>query len=294
MQKLFLKNITAYAKYNLTVTVIGAVLWMSALLFLLIAHPQGVNQSADPSVGATPYWIVLLPAFIGMILIRILPYNRVLKKPEFKQDKSLLKDLFLLGLCAAAFPIIIAITDQSQSVWYILLKALILMVIPALVVTRIRNALILDQPKVHWRYWAPLALIVVWTWLSFIAPWLPVFTYEWPEDVVYVIVASALTLITAGIGEELFHRRWLQTRLEALIGTWGGISIASLLFALMHLGGDRQGAGLLVEIASVIVVQGSFGVMLGYAWAKYRNFIAVVAIHVLANGYPVLIYLLTR
>lgn len=293
MHRLLPKTVTNL-KISTTITLLGTLLWVTALIFLLIAHPEGVSQSADPSVGATPYWIVLLPALVGLILIWLLPRNKTLKAPVFKQTKSLSKDLFLLGLCAVMFPVVIAVTDQSQSVWYILLKALILMIIPALLVTRIHKAMKLDQPKVSWRYWAPLVLVVAWMWLSFAAPWLPAFTYKWPEDVIYVIVASLLTLITAGIGEELFYRRWLQTRLEAKLGTWAAISIASLLFAFMHLGGDRQGAGLLVEVASVIVVQGTFGVMLGYAWVKYRNFLAIVAIHALANGYPVVVYLLTR
>ena len=276
------------------IPLMGVVLWVLALIFLLLAHPQGIIQSADPSVGATPYWIVLLSALIGIILIWLLPFKAALRKPEVKDEKTIHKDLIILGLCAVAFPVVIGITDQSQSVWYILLKALILILVPLILIIRIHKALQIDQPKVPWRYWAPLIVVAAWTWLSFAAPWLPVFTYEWPEDVVYVIVASVLTALTAGLGEELFYRRWLQTRLEARIGTWAGITLASLAFGLMHLGGDRQGAGALVEIASVIVVQGSFGLMLGYAWMKYRNFLAIVTIHVLVNGYPVIVYLLTR
>jgi membrane protease YdiL (CAAX protease family) len=253
-----------------------------------------VNQSANASVGATPYWIVLLPSFIGILSIWLLPLKSKLQKPEVKKQQSIVKDLLILGSCALAFPLLIAVTDQSQSVWYILLKALVLIIIPALLISRIHKAIRIDQPKVHWRYWAPLVLIFIWTCLSFVAPWIPAFTYSWPEDVIYLIVASLLTALTAGVGEELFYRRWLQTRLEATIGAWAGISLASLAFALMHLGGDRQGSGLLVEIASAIVVQGSFGVMLGYAWMKYRNFLAIVTIHILANAYPVIVHLLTH
>lgn len=60
----------------------------------------------------------------------------------------------------------------------------------------------------------------------------------------------------------------------------------------MHLGGDRQGNGLLAEIAAATIVQGSFGIMLGYLWSKYRNLWLIIATHILANGYAVFAYVI--
>lgn len=48
-------------------------------------------------------------------------------------------------------------------------------------------------------------------------------------------VVALITALTAGVGEELFSRRWLQTRLEAALGGWPGILVASLVFAFMLL-----------------------------------------------------------
>ncbi|PNI07159.1 hypothetical protein CXX84_17505 [Arthrobacter sp. AFG7.2] len=88
----------------------------------------------------------------------------------------------------------------------------------------------------------------------------------------------------AGVGEEIFYRYWLQTRAEASLGRWGGIVLATLLFALMHVG-SRTSLGLGVEVAAAIVVQGSFGLLLAYLWARYRNIWLAIITHVFANGY---------
>lgn len=101
-----------------------------------------------------------------------------------------------------------------------------------------------------------------------------------------------LTALTAGIGEEVFYRYWLQTRAEALLGRWGGIAVATLLFALMHVG-SRQSLSLGVEVTAAIVVQGSFGLFLAYLWARFRNIWLALVAHVLANGYGVFLALLT-
>lgn len=58
-------------------------------------------------------------------------------------------------------------------------------------------------------------------------------TQELPDPVT-LAVASLITLLTAGVLEEVFYRAWLQTRLEVLLGTWPAILISSLLFAAIH------------------------------------------------------------
>ena len=43
-----------------------------------------------------------------------------------------------------------------------------------------------------------------------------------------------LVALAAGIGEELLFRGFIQAGLENLLGAWGGLIIASLLFGLVH------------------------------------------------------------
>lgn len=194
--------------------------------------------------------------------------------------------------CAVLFPLVIVITKIDDSAWYFLAKVVVLVGIPAALVWRSRRNIKIARPRMAWQWWAPIVVILVWTILSQASPWIAVPTFP-GVDLGYLIVAATLTALTAGVGEELFYRYWLQTRAEALLGRWGGIVLASFAFAIMHLGGDRQDNGLLVEIAAVIIVQGSFGIMLGYLWSKYRNLSLVIVAHILANGYAVFAYLIT-
>ena len=119
--------------------------------------------------------------------------------------------------------------------------------------------------------------------LSQVAPWNPAAPAQ-EVDLMYFIIAALLTALTAGVGEELFYRRWLQTRLEAALGAWPGIALSALLFALMHLGSHGSG-DIVLDIARVIVVQGSFGLFVGIMWWRYRNLTAIIVVHLIANGW---------
>lgn len=102
---------------------------------------------------------------------------------------------------------------------------------------------------------------------------------------------SGATAITAGLGEELLYRRFLQTRLEALIGPWTGVLLASLLFGLMHL--PSHGPGPLWSGAlQVIAMQGTTGIALGVIWMRWRRLWPCVLAHVLLNGATVILHLL--
>ncbi|WP_309615604.1 type II CAAX prenyl endopeptidase Rce1 family protein [Salinibacterium sp.] len=48
----------------------------------------------------------------------------------------------------------------------------------------------------------------------------------------------------------------------------------------------------LLDIARVVVIQGSFGLFLGIMWWRYRNLAAIVVIHVIANGWGVAVVLI--
>lgn len=72
------------------------------------------------------------------------------------------------------------------------------------------------------------------------------------------------------------------------MGGPAGIVLATLAFALMHLG--SHGTGVLVaDVARVIVAQGSFGLFVGVLWWRFRNLTMIVAAHILANGFPTIV-----
>ena len=263
-----------------------------ALIVLLTLSPDGVRQSSDPGSPITPLWVVLVPPLVAIALIRALPWSATALEPTVSNARAIRRSVMALLACAVLFPLIIGITEIDDSAWYFLAKVVILVGIPAALVWRSRRNIKIARPRLAWQWWAPIVVIAVWTILSQASPWITVPTFP-RVDLAYLIAAAMLTALTAGVGEELFYRYWLQTRAEALLGRWGGIVLASFAFAIMHLGGDRQGNGLLVEIAAVIIVQGSFGIMLGYLWSKYRNLPLVIAAHIMANGYAVFAYLIT-
>lgn len=282
-----------------TVTKLGRILIWSAgalgvlaLIVLLTLSPDGIRQSSDPGSPITPLWVVLVPPLVAIALTRSLPRSAPTLEPTVSNARAIRRSVTALLVCAVLFPLVIGLTEIYDSARYFLAKVVILVGIPAALVWRSRRNIKIAHPRLAWQWWAPIVVIAVWTILSQASPWITVPTFP-GVDVTYLIAAAMLTALTAGVGEELFYRYWLQTRAEALLGRWGGIVLASFAFAIMHLGGNRQGNGLLVEIAAVIIVQGSFGIMLGYLWSKYRNLSLVIAAHIMANGYAVVAYLIT-
>lgn len=260
----------------------GLALWLLALAAVVVLAPDGLRESADPGTEPTPLWRILVAPLAAIALIRLLPPRTPDLTPEVRDLGRLRTALVGLLACAVAFPLVVGIAGLDDSGWYLVVKVALLIAVPVLILRRTRGSIADEPPRVAWRWWAPAVVVAVWIALEFLAPWV-----EGPDlshvPVLDLVVVGLLTALTAGLGEELFYRHFLQTRLEALLGRWGGIVVASLVFALMHVS-DRQGGGLL-EVAGAIVAQGTFGVLVGYAWSKYRNLWLIVAAHVTLNGW---------
>lgn len=268
-----------------------AALALLALGVLLVLAPAGLRQSADAGAPTVPYLHVLLPALVAVALVRLLPPRAPVLAPRVRDvRRTVLATVALLG-CAAVFPLVVAASGVGGRAEYHLVKLALVVVVPALVVLATRGALSRAWPRAAWRWWAPAVVVVVWTALAQAAPWVAHPRYDdVPVDL--LVTAAVATAVTAGVGEELLYRVWLQTRLEALLGRWGGIAVATLAFALLHVGA-RQGQGPVVEVSAALVVQGlGFGLVAGYLWSRYRNPWLLVALHVLANGYGVAVVLL--
>lgn len=270
-----------------------AVLAVTSLLTVLVVAPEGLRASADPGAPALAHWVVMLPVAVGLLAARLLPLRVPALSPALLDRRRVQRALLVMVACALAFPVLVDLLGVSGSVLYHPLKVLVLVAIPAAAAWWTRGSI--SHPWRHttgsdaWRWWAPALVVLAWAGLAVAAPWHEVPDYTGiPLEL--VVGAAVLTAITAGIGEEIFYRYLLQTRVEALLGRWGGIAAATLLFALMHVG-SRQAMGLGVEVAAALVVQGSFGLFVAYLWARYRNLWLNVAAHVLSNGYLVLVAL---
>lgn len=189
-----------------------------------------------------------------------------------------------LGASALLFPAVAASGVSGED--YILAKAALLIVVPLIAVFLVRGSVAVSAERAAWRWWAPAIAIAVWAILRSMVDSSPDYS---GVDATTLLIAATATAVTAGFGEELFYRRLLQTRLEALLSPWAGTTIATAAFALMHLGSHATG-DLLFDTASVIVVQGSFGLLMGVIWMRFRNFTAIVTAHVLANGWPSIVW----
>ncbi|SMG44048.1 Membrane protease YdiL, CAAX protease family [Agreia pratensis] len=261
-----------------------AVIAAASLATVAIALPQGAPTSSDPGAPVVPWWVVLVPAVVGIALTMVLPH-RAPAQPSVVENRArhAAATWSLLAL-AIVFPLVSGVFDLGGGEGYVLAKLVLLIAVPALIVGVLRGVR-LDRVRGAWRWWAAGVVVMVWTLLSQVAPWNPPTDLS-GFDLTTLIVSATATAITAGLGEELFYRRWLQTRLEASLGAWAGIALASLVFALMHLGSHSTGEPVL-DIARVVVAQGSFGFFLGVLWWKYRNLTAIVVAHVIVNGWPV-------
>lgn len=256
-------------------------LGLASLVTVLVVYPNGAPVSADPGAPVVPWWVVLAPALAGIALALVIPWRPPALPALATASQALRRSsLALLGV-AVAFPVVAAVGGLS-GLSYGLVKVLMLVSVAAVIVGALGGVRI-DRPSRAWRWWAPAVVVAAWTLLSQVAPWNPRYDAGGIDPVV-LLVSAVMTALTAGVAEELFYRRWLQTRLEAWLGPWPGIAVATLAFALMHFASHGTGQPLL-DGARFIVAQGSFGLLMGVLWWRYRNLTAVVVAHILANGW---------
>lgn len=271
---------------------VGGLLAAVSLTVLLVLAPGGLARSADPGAPLVPYGHLLLPTAVALALAVLVPSRAQVPPPRAADVRRVLVAVAVMLAAAAAFPLVVAATGVAARAEYHLVKVAVLVAVPGVAVLVTRGSLTATAPRAAWRWWAPALVVLAWTALAQAAPWLRHGDYSgYPADL--LLAAGVATAVTAGVGEELLYRVWLQTRLEALLGRWGGIAVATLAFAALHVG-SRHGQGLLVEAAGAVAVQGlGFGLVAAYLWSRYRNAWLTVALHVLANGYVVAVALLS-
>lgn len=263
-------------------------LTVASIITMLVAAPDGVIASSDSTAATPALWTLLLPSAAGIVLTLLLPrHPEPLPAQAVDRGRLIVSTLGLLGL------LLVFTVGTGLVPWrnedYILAKAVLLMALPGLLVLTVRRAVRIHRGSGAWRWWAPAVVVVVWFLLAELAPWNPIYD---PGDVdpTFLIIAATATALTASVGEELFFRRWLQTRLEAGLGVWAGIGVTSVLFGLMHLGSHGTGQ-IWLDVAQVIAVQGTFGWFVGVLWWRYRNLTMVILVHLLNNGWGVLVHL---
>jgi uncharacterized protein len=130
-----------------------------------------------------------------------------------------------------------------------------------------------------------LKVVEPWRWLGLIPVIasvgmigyliLPYIGFPPPSLTLYAMLV-AFTVIAAC--EEIFFRGMMQTRLELILGRWGGIVLTSLVFALTYAliqpydaVSQLPGLDLVHDTGMAVLTYGIASLLYGYLWACFRN-----------------------
>ena len=262
----------------------------SALWFVLTGH-TGVRYSADHD-DTIPMWFRWIPVLAGLALVRLMPPATVATTPAQRQPRL---EAGVLLASAALFAVTLRLAGGGEPT-HTLLKLLLLLGVPVAMFWSLRRRGTAWHPAGAepdvWRRWAPALPVTAWVVLSYASPWAtPTSNYASTVDLVTLVATLVVVFLVNSLLEEVFYRRWLQSRWEAILGRWPAIVLTSLLWAAWHVA--IQGTGdLPVDIASAFVNQGVVGLFLGYLWSKYRTMWPIIGVHGAINAAPVLLPLL--
>ena len=87
-----------------------------------------------------------------------------------------------------------------------------------------------------------------------------------------------IAFLVIAVCEEIFFRGMMQTRLELILGRWGGIVVTSLVFALTYAliqpydaVSQLPGHDLVHDTGMAVLTYGTASMLYGYLWACFRN-----------------------
>ena len=287
---------------------VTCIIFAASLALLLTLGYTNINQASSKSGGSLFLIPSLLLFFVTTTLIRVLPPTFILSNPlSAKVPVQTAKGLRPILGYALLYPFVLGVVG-FLGLDYILIGKIGLLLIPTCVLFWLYGRNIRYNQSDSFRS-------TLWSWIGpggialfyLVVSNLPPFSIHGiqaiavPNNVVAIVVLQGvLTLLNAGIPEELFYRVLLQTRLEHSLGRWNGIALTSLLFAVMHfptrlvswLGTTGTPAlDAVLALAAVLTLQGSGGLMLGYLWSRYRNIWMNMLFHTALDLVPVIVVL---
>ncbi|MER6950570.1 type II CAAX endopeptidase family protein [Nonomuraea sp. NPDC000554] len=278
---------------ELGILVTGLALIAGSALWLALNGDTGIRYSADHT-GTVPMWHRWIPALAGLVLIRLLQ-PKTTPVVGVPTGRGLHLQAIVLLASAVLFAVTLWLSGGGEPI-HTLLKLSFLLAVPALLFWLSRRNFT-RQGHIHedpaaWRHYGPIVPVVAWLTLTYTGPLaVPPSNYAATVDPVTLLVTFAVVFVVNSLLEEVFYRRWLQTRWEHILGRWPAIVLASLLWAAWHVG--IQGTGHLpADLASVFVNQGVQGLFLGYLWSRYRLMWPILVVHAAMNAAPILLGML--
>ncbi|TCK24623.1 CPBP family intramembrane glutamic endopeptidase [Pseudonocardia endophytica] len=283
-------------RYGVVAAVAGVVIVALAMAWLLIHGITGVRVSADRA-DTEPVWWRWLPALAASLVVAMMPWRRDPIPSDVSTGELRLAvrgETLILAASAVAFTAALIAAGGAEAA-HTGGKVLLLVILPLLTFRWFRSALSTRPPLPAAGPTAALAAtaaVTVWmmiallvngpTWASSPAPAVPG---------AQLVIALIGGFILNAVVEEYFYRRWLQSRIEWLLGRWPGIVLATLLWSAWH--AAIQGVGRLdLDLASVLVAHAATGVLLGLLWSRYRRMWPLLTVHGALNALPVLVSLL--
>lgn len=273
--------------YNWIVA-IGIVIIFTAAVWILFQNGGMIETSADHDT-TVPFWHNWIISGGLILLIMVLPKRSTINNPFKKLNRTSLKNqsLLLISFAIIFTVLLLLIPEDSVFTYFPLIKLMLILIAPIVMFFYIKQSnLSEDIQKYSYlrnnTWLMPTVVTSAWITFYFFTPLGDASSNEYNMGFFALLLAALFSFLINSVLEELFYRVWLQTRLEALIGTWPAIIISSLLWAVWHMaimGGDSYD----IALSTVIVNHGVQGLFLGFLWAKYRNIWILIIIHGLIN-----------
>ncbi|MGW8530096.1 MULTISPECIES: CPBP family intramembrane glutamic endopeptidase [Nocardiopsidaceae] len=277
--------------------------WWSALAVLLVAVPMAVHPDLRSDVlgdFAVLFLVSWGPMLVGGLLAWALV--RSLGAPDALDRRiaaamvghPLGRELAWLAVCLGAFVLSMVVlslffgmyeatigADLAMSA-SLVSRLLFLFTLPLLVMDR--SGVTIDgkgtaMPSLalkvtegwRWSGLAPVGLA-----LGLIAYLLVPYTGLPPVS--FPLVGFVLAFAFVAVCEEIFFRGMVQTRLEILMGRWGGILATSVVFALTYAViqpydavSQLTGVDFVYDTGLSLLTYATAGAFYGYLWACFRN-----------------------
>jgi membrane protease YdiL (CAAX protease family) len=261
----------------------GAVIIAGSVLLLVLTGNTSVRYTADHE-DTVPLWTRWVPALVGVLAVRFVPARSPAPvTAPVPTPRRLRIEAGVLLAAALVFAVALRLAGGGEPA-HVLLKALLLLGLP-LVLFRVRRGPSAIAPGGR-RQAAPVVPVAAWLLLSCAGPFaLRPSDYADTVGTTTLIATVVVVFLVNGLLEEVFYRRWLQTRWEAVLGRWPAIVLASLLWAAWHVA--IQGAGdLPVDLATAFAGHGVLGLFLGHLWSRYRLMWPLLVVHGALNALP--------
>ena len=267
----------------------GLILIFIAAAWIMIQNEGLIEFSADHDI-TIPFWHNWVISGGLLLLILLLPGSSSGNNPFTNENRKVLvrQSAILTSLALLLFIGLLLVPADDVFVYFPIFKILLLLTGPVVMFSiykekRSKNNRLSSHTYLKNNQWLyPSIVTIVWIILYFFSPLASPEVPEYEMALIVLIIGASFSFLMNSVLEELFYRVWLQTRLEALLGTWPAIMASSLLWAIWHMaiqGGDSTD----IAFSNVIVNQGVLGLFLGLLWAKYRNVWVLIIIHGLIN-----------